>query len=203
MTDFLLPDWLPAGALTLVMAASVVRGLVLRSAGITSYGFGFKPEIQRVAEKFWKAAVLLVAAAALIAWLAPQWEAVLGRPEWSRTLHQQWIAGCMTILGVLIVLAGQQAMGASWRVGVPEDGPGALVVRGLFRFSRNPIFVGMFAITCGVFLWSPTLMSAAAVPLAAAMMAVQVRLEEEALSNKHGEAYSNYASRVARWVWPF
>jgi protein-S-isoprenylcysteine O-methyltransferase Ste14 len=60
----------------------------------------------------------------------------------------------------------------------------------------------MFAMTLGVFMWSPTLLSAAAAPLTAAMMAVQVRLEEEALTAKHGQAYREYAERVPRWVWP-
>lgn len=203
MTDLLLPNWLPAGALALVLTASVVRGLVLRSAGVETYGFGFKPEIQKVAERFWKAAVLLVAGAALIAWLAPHWEAALGRPEWSHTPRQGWIAASMLMIGALIVLVGQQSMGASWRVGVPKDGPGALVTRGLFRFSRNPVFVGMFAMTFGMFLWSPTLLSAAALPLTAAMMAVQVRVEEEALKQKHGPAYEAYAKSAPRWVWPF
>lgn len=202
MPNFILPNWLPAGALGLVLVASLARGLVQRGAGIKCYGFGFKPEVQQVAERFWKAAVVLVTAAALIAWLAPHWEAAQGRPDWSHATTQRWLAAFALISGVLIVLAGQHAMGASWRVGVPKDGPGALVLRGLFRFSRNPVFVGMFAMVLGIFLWSPTLLSAAAVPLAAAMMAVQVRVEEEALTAKYGETYRAYAAKTPRWVWP-
>lgn len=202
MADFVPPQWLPAAALGLVLLSSVVRALISRAAGVQSYGFGFRPEIQQVAERFWKLAVLLVAASALIAWLAPHWERALGRPAWSCSTPQHWIASCALIVGMLIVLAGQHSMGASWRVGVPKDGPGALVTRGLFRFSRNPVFVGMFAMTLGVFLWSPTLLSAAAVPLAAAMMAVQVRAEEEALAAKYGETYRAYVAKTPRWVWP-
>ena len=202
MSDVVPPPWLPAGALGLVLLSSVVRGLISRAAGVQSYGFGFRPEIQQVAERFWKVAVALVAASALIAWLAPQWEPALGRPDWSQTHPLRWIASLVLIVGALTVLAGQQLMGASWRVGVPKDGPGDLVTRGLFRFSRNPVFVGMFAMTFGISLWSPTLLSAAAVPLAAAMMAVQVRVEEEALGATHGESYRAYATRVPRWVWP-
>lgn len=202
MSDFILPNWLPAGALGVVLFASFARGLVLCAKGVASYGFGFKPELQQVAERFWKAAVVLVAASALIAWLAPQWEPALGRPGWSHDTPLQWIAGLILIVGALIVVASQQSMGASWRVGVPKDGPGDLVTRELFRFSRNPVFVGMFAMTIGVFLWSPTLVSAAAVPLAAAMMAVQVQLEEEALTAKYGETYLAYAAKTPRWVWP-
>lgn len=202
MSDVVPPQWLPAGALGLVLLSSVARGLISRATGVQSYGFGFKPEIQQIAERFWKLAVALVAASAVIAWLAPHWEPALGRPGWPYSTPQLWVAACALIVGMLIVLAGQQSMGASWRVGVPDDGPGDLVMRGLFCFSRNPVFVGMFAMTLGMFLWSPTLLSAATVPLAAAMMAVQVRIEEEVLAAKYGETYRAYVAKTPRWVWP-
>lgn len=202
MSDVVPPQWLPAGALGLVLLSSVARGLISRAAGVQSYGFGFRPETQQVAERFWKVAVVSVAASALIAWLAPHWEPALGRPDWSQIPPLRWIASLVLIVGTLIVVAGQQSMGGYWRVGVPKDGPGALVVRGLFRFSRNPVFVGMFKMTLGVFLWSPTFLSAAALPLAAAMMAAQARVEEEALTAKYGEAYRAYAAKTPRWIWP-
>jgi protein-S-isoprenylcysteine O-methyltransferase Ste14 len=193
---------MPAATLAVVFLASIVRGLTMRAQGVKAYGFGFKSKIQSAAERFWTAAVVLIGASALIAWLAPQWENTLGRPTWSHGTDQRWAAAAALTIGALIVLAGQQTMGPSWRVGVPGEGPGALVTRGLFRFSRNPVFVGMFAMTAGMFLWSPTLLSAAVVPLAAAMMAIQVRLEEEALAAKHGVAFTDYAKAVPRWVWP-
>jgi protein-S-isoprenylcysteine O-methyltransferase Ste14 len=93
-------------------------------------------------------------------------------------------------------------MGASWRVGVPAEGPGALVTGGLFAISRNPVFVGMFGLAVGMFLWSPTMLTAALLPLAASMMAVQVRIEEDALIAKHGNDYTAYQARTPRWLWP-
>jgi protein-S-isoprenylcysteine O-methyltransferase Ste14 len=202
MPDFALPYALPAAALAVVMLASIARGLALRARGVLAYGFSFRPEIQKAAERFWKLAVILVAAATFVACFAPEWEPALGRPDWSYTVLQRWIAGAILLIGAVFVLAGQHAMGASWRVGVPSDGPGALVTRGLFRMSRNPVFVGMFALAFGVFIWSPTLLSASALPLAAAMMAVQTRVEEEALAAKHGESYRAYAAKTPRWIWP-
>lgn len=197
-----LPSWLPAASLVLLLTASVARGVALRRQGVQSYGFGHNSNVQGVAERFWKLAVGLLAACALIAWLAPQWETSLGRPSWSYDERLRWAGAAFQIIGVLIVLAGQQAMGLSWRVGVPQDGPGALVTGGLFRFSRNPVFVGMFLLAVGMFSWSPTMLSAALVPLAAAIMAVQVRIEEDRLTAKHGDVYRDYARRTPRWIWP-
>lgn len=202
MFDQNLPAWLPAATFGIVMAASVMRGLMLRSRGVEAYGFSYRSSIQQATERFWKLAVALIASAILIGWFAPQWEQALGRPAWASAAATRWLAALLLLGGGLIVLAGQQAMGASWRVGVPSDGPGDLVARGIFRVSRNPVFVGMFAMVVGAFLWSPTFISAAATPLAAAIMSMQVRIEEEALLAKHGDAYLAYSARVPRWVWP-
>jgi protein-S-isoprenylcysteine O-methyltransferase Ste14 len=195
-----LPLWFPVASLLLVVAASIFRGLLLQATGVPSYGFGHNRPIQSVAERFWSIAVAMLAVAALTAWLAPQLEIHLGRPAWSDTPSLRWIAaGLMTVCTALII-AAQATMGASWRVGVPAEGPGALVTGGLFAISRNPIFVGMFGLALGMFLWSPTMLSAAVLPLAASMMAVQVRIEEDALAARHGDGYAAYRKSTPRWL---
>jgi protein-S-isoprenylcysteine O-methyltransferase Ste14 len=196
------PSWFPVACLAVVLIASVVRGVLLRRAGVRAYGFDHRVELQAVAERFWKAAVALLAAVVMIAWLAPGVELHLGRPAWSAAPALRLIAAGVLFLATLLVLIAQKAMGASWRVGVPSEGPGALVTHGLFAVSRNPVFVGMFGLASGVFLWSPTMLSAALLPLAAATMAMQVRIEEEALLAKHGEHYAAYRAKTPRWFWP-
>ena len=196
------PLWFPAACLAVVLAASVLRGVMLRRAGVRAYGFDHKGAIQAVSERFWKLAVGLLAAAALIAWLEPEIEPTLGRPAWSDMPTLRWIAAGVIALSTLLILAAQAAMGASWRVGVPAEGPGALVTSGLFALSRNPVFVGMFGLALAMFLWSPTMLTAALLPLAGSTMAMQVRIEEDALLAKHGEFYAAYQRRTPRWVWP-
>jgi len=198
----LLPLWFPASCLVLVLAASIVRAVVLRANGIRTYGFDHNRPIQSVAEHFWSIAVALLATAALTAWLVPEIEVYLGRPAWSDAPALRWIAAGLMTVSTAFIIAAQAAMGASWRVGVPAEGPGALVTSGLFAISRNPVFVGMFGLAVGMFLWSPTMLTAALLPLAASMMAVQVRIEEDALIAKHGNDYTAYQARTPRWLWP-
>lgn len=196
------PLWLPAACIALVLLASLVRGLMLRRAGVRAYGFGHKDHVQAVAERFWKLAVALLAGAVLIAWLAPAWEPALGRPAWSAWPVLRWLAAGIFVVSVVLILAAQATMGASWRVGVPAEGPGALVTGGLFALSRNPVFVGMFGLVLGMVVWSPTMLTAALLPLAASTMAIQTRIEEDALLEKHGAAYTEYQTRTPRWIWP-
>jgi protein-S-isoprenylcysteine O-methyltransferase Ste14 len=102
-------------------------------------------------------------------------------------------------LAVAVVAVAQRQMGGSLRVGIPQEDT-ALVSRGLFAWVRNPIFVGMIAGMLGVALAVPAPWSAAVCLGGIAAIAYQVRLEEEHLLLRHGDAYRAYASRVGRFL---
>ncbi|OQW58904.1 MAG: hypothetical protein A4S17_11265 [Proteobacteria bacterium HN_bin10] len=68
-----------------------------------------------------------------------------------------------------------------------------------FVWSRNPIFVGMVGAVLAMFLWSPHLITAAVLAATWTLTLVQVRIEEEALRERHGDAYERYAAKVGRW----
>ncbi|MFN0025122.1 MAG: methyltransferase family protein, partial [Parvularculaceae bacterium] len=53
----------------------------------------------------------------------------------------RWVATTIFVSCFAIIAIAQIQMGASWRIGVPAEDPGALVAHGTFRWSRHPIFV--------------------------------------------------------------
>lgn len=194
------PAWLPLAAILAVIAVSALRLLSVQlSHRVKAYGFGRHADIQRVAERNWRIAVAATLVFALIAWLKPDVELALGRPDWAGSGVLHWLAAGLFVVCFLVIGIAQIQMGASWRIGVPKDGPGDLVARGLFRWSRNPIFVGMIGTLIALFLWSPHIGTAAVLAATWTLVLIQVRIEEEALREKHGPAYDRYAARVARW----
>lgn len=198
--SYLPPAWLPLAALLAIIAISALRVWgVQRAHGVTAFSFGRHASIQSVAERNWKIAVIVALALAAMAWLAPDWETALGRPEWAGGAALRWAAAILFAGSVLIICIAQLQMGASWRIGVPADGPGPLIAHGLFRWSRNPIFVGMVGAVLALFLWSPNIASAAVLAATWTLTMVQVRIEEEALREKHGDSYERYAAEVGRW----
>jgi protein-S-isoprenylcysteine O-methyltransferase Ste14 len=84
----------------------------------------------------------------------------------------------------------------------PVDPPTQLVVRGLYRYVRNPMYLGVLCILLGE-AWM--LASAALVVYAAAVFCAVhlfvVLYEERALRRKFGESYEQYMRTVHRW-WP-
>lgn len=194
------PAWLPLAAILAIIAVSALRARsVERAHGVKAFSFGRHAAIQSVAERNWKLAVLLALTFATMAWLAPDWERALGRPAWSDAAALKWASAIAFISAVALIALAQIQMGASWRIGVPANGPGPLVARGLFRWSRNPIFVGMIGAVLALFLWSPHVGTAAVLAATWTLTLIQVRIEEEALRDKHGDAYERYAHEVGRW----
>lgn len=194
------PALLPLASLLVIIAVSALRVFgVERAHGVKAFSFGRHAAIQNVAERNWKIAVALALAFATIAWLAPDWERALGRPDWSGTAALKWASAILFAVAVVVIALAQIQMGASWRIGVPAEGPGPLVARGLFHWSRNPIFVGMIGAVLALLLWSPHIGTAAILAATWTLTLIQVRIEEEALREKHGDDYERYAHEVGRW----
>lgn len=83
----------------------------------------------------------------------------------------------------------------------PFDPPRAFVVDGPYRFVRNPMYLGGFAMLHGLGL---VLRSSAVVLLALAFLLVAhlfvVLYEEPSLSRRFGRPYEHYRSTVRRWI---
>ncbi|TKA95317.1 isoprenylcysteine carboxylmethyltransferase family protein [Cereibacter changlensis] len=103
-------------------------------------------------------------------------------------------------LGAMVAFAAQMSMGSSWRVGVSSAETGDLVSGGLYRFSRNPTFVGQFALLAGVGMAVPAIPTIIAPILFLWSASTQVRSEEAALRTAIGSDYDRYAASVPRWV---
>ena len=83
----------------------------------------------------------------------------------------------------------------------PIDAPKTLVVRGLYRYTRNPMYVGVLTVIGGwlVVYRSPTLL-VYAICVAVFFHLLVVLYEEPALARQFGAAYTAYLRSVPRWL---
>jgi protein-S-isoprenylcysteine O-methyltransferase Ste14 len=83
----------------------------------------------------------------------------------------------------------------------PIDAPSKLVVRGLYRFTRNPMYVGVLTVILGwaVFFRAPVLLLYAAA-VGTAFQLFIVLYEEPHLTRVFGREYDDYRGRVGRWL---
>jgi protein-S-isoprenylcysteine O-methyltransferase Ste14 len=84
----------------------------------------------------------------------------------------------------------------------PFDPPRRLVVRGPYRFVRNPMYVGAAALLLGTALYYGSFAILAYAVVFLLVMQLFVRFfEEPVLRRSFGAEYEEYCRRVGRW-WP-
>lgn len=190
---------LVAGYLLLFFLGGIMAA---REAGRPVWLFGMARGRDRLAAAGFRAAFLLVLAGP---WLWQAWPGLsAGDPIWRTGGHP--LAGAAGVMlagmGGMLAFAAQMSMGASWRVGVARDETGALVSGGLYRFSRNPTFLGQSLLLSGLALALPSLPTLAGAILMVLSARTQIRSEEAALHHAIGPAYEAYRRRVPRWIGP-
>jgi len=134
--------------------------------------------------------------AGLVPWLLTRWQAD-DQPSVLRLL-----GGMLLAAGLVLVLETTARFALEGRgTPAPWAPPERFVVRGLYRFTRNPMYVGVLALIIGqalllgrevLFAWA-----------AAAWLIFQLFLvleEEPGLRKRFGAAYEDYYSQVPRWL---
>ena len=83
----------------------------------------------------------------------------------------------------------------------PIDPPKELVVSGLYNYVRNPMYVGVFLVILGHFLWFGFLnLLIYAVVVGVVFHSFVTLYEEPNLKNRFGAVYEDYLKRVPRWI---
>lgn len=199
--DVLLHPAVPFAFGLAFLAVTAVRSLVAaRRTGKSPFVIDRRdPILGFVGAVFAVVVIGLVAYFALIA-VMPGSEHAVGRIP--RGHEDGWrLASVVIMMASLIWMAlAQFAMGDSWRVGIDQSETLALQTAGPFAISRNPVFVGMLGLACGLALWSPTVVTSAALTAAYLSLEVQIRAEEAYLERTIGEPYRLYRARVPRWI---
>ena len=102
--------------------------------------------------------------------------------------------------GFGFVLYCHAFMAEAWRSGIPQGQAPRLITDGPFRWSRNPIFLGVQVAQVGFFLAFPSLFTAVCLFVGLAVIQMQVRLEERHLTTAMGPAYRTYCHETTRWL---
>jgi protein-S-isoprenylcysteine O-methyltransferase Ste14 len=134
----------------------------------------------------------------MVGFVIPLW--LLGRGAEMRTFHPLGIVPLSAGTGLLLWCVRDFYVIGSGTL-APWDPPRRLVVIGLYRWSRNPMYVAVSLILLG---WATAFRSCGLLSYALIMMVVfhlrVVLFEEPWLARTHGELWKRYRSRVPRWL---
>lgn len=135
---------------------------------------------------------------AAVWWLAPLGPAV----PWPEVLRLG-LAGLLALLGLALDFSGLVAFVRHHTTINPLSPRKStvLVTTGVYRFTRNPMYLGMASLLTAWAVWLGALL-----PLAAPVLFVlyitrfQIQPEERVLSQLFGQPYADYTRRVRRWI---
>jgi len=100
---------------------------------------------------------------------------------------------------MLWTIIAQSQMDASWRIGIDLNHKTEFVHKGLFRFSRHPIYLGVMATPLSIFFILPNVLNLIIFLMTFLTIMIQARLEEEYLAKIYGEQYLLYSKSTPRW----
>jgi protein-S-isoprenylcysteine O-methyltransferase Ste14 len=82
----------------------------------------------------------------------------------------------------------------------PIDAPKRLVVRGLYRHVRNPMYLGVLTVIAGWVVMFGTVLLTYGLAVAVIFHLFVVVYEERRLGQLFGAEYRDYCARVGRWL---
>jgi protein-S-isoprenylcysteine O-methyltransferase Ste14 len=112
-------------------------------------------------------------------------------------------------LGLVFILAGVGVYGwCAWDFATrglgtpaPYDPPRRLVTSGLYRFTRNPMYVGILTLLAGeAMLWRSLPIAIYALAIFVAFHLRVLRYEEPVLQRQFGCDFDEYVRSVPRWL---
>ena len=193
--------FLPLYFLAYIIAAFFWRSyLVKKRTGINPVTLKSSQSVRDFVGRVFKLLFATIAVVVMLFAFLPGYYDYLIPIHWLEQEPVRWIGLVLLVLSLAWTVFAQAQMGESWRIGIDEKNRTPLVQRGVFRLSRNPIFLGMLTTLAGLFLVIPNAITLLTFVLGVFVINVQVRLEEEHLKTLHGDDFISYCRRVRRWI---
>jgi len=156
--------------------------------------------LRRLVTVVWGASFIAVVFVVL-PWQATRINAELEWPRWQGGVGKILGGGLFTASLAVSLHCSRLFARLGQGTPVPIDPPSRLVVSGLYRYSRNPIYVAQVAVLLSYGLW----FGHAALFIYALLVGLLIQLgvvalEEPQLRRRFGSSYAEYMQAVPRWV---
>ncbi len=138
----------------------------------------------------------------LIAALAVTYALRVAAPQMHvEVIGAQIIGGGLILLGIGVLLAAVWQFLRHRTTIIPRGTPRAFLRRGVYRLSRNPIYLADALILFGAIIWWGVPLALPLVPLFILLISKRfIRSEEAALRAAFGTEFENWAKETRRWI---
>jgi protein-S-isoprenylcysteine O-methyltransferase Ste14 len=140
----------------------------------------------------WALIYLVIAGA--VSWLYP-WRAIID-------LRVLWLGALLIVLGFALAFSAASLFRRKGtELNPTSEANKLLVIQGPFRFTRNPMYLGLTIFTLGIAVCVGSLPMFLVPPLVfATAQAAHIPFEEAKMRRQFGTAYDDYTRKVRRWI---
>jgi len=111
------------------------------------------------------------------------------------------IVGILLIcLGLVIYISAWVALSNAWRIGYDREPKGDLIRKGIYRISRNPMYLFYDLYFVGTFMINGDLIFLLLAVLLIIALHYLIIQEEKSLDLTHGESFRTYACQTSRYL---
>jgi protein-S-isoprenylcysteine O-methyltransferase Ste14 len=103
-------------------------------------------------------------------------------------------------IGLIIFATALLSFGKAWRIGIDENNSNELITNGIFKYSRNPIFLFMDLYFSGIMIIYPNILFITVATGTIIGIHFQILREEIFLQTKFGEKYMEYKKQTRRYL---
>ena len=123
-------------------------------------------------------------------------------PVWQILVFPWNLAGIvLMIAGLALASSGSRQFERMGTTVLTFDTPGRLVVSGLYRYSRNPMYLGFVLLLAGIWVAMGSLSPLGVVIFFLAVTDIYyIRFEENMLEKTFGDCFRQYCQQVRRWI---
>lgn len=138
--------------------------------------------------------------------LPPVWTAACAAVAWGFYVPVPWgplpaVGAVVLVIAVVLVAAAVREFARSRTTVIPHRVPTALISGGVFRLSRNPIYLADLLFVAGFSLIWGSLIGLILVPVLAVVLVRRFIVPEEVrLEAAFGDDWRRYAASVRRWL---
>lgn len=105
----------------------------------------------------------------------------------------------LIVLGAILTTIAMFQLGISARIYIPKQKT-KLITSGVYRFCRNPAYIGMYLSFFGLFFLLPSYLYLIGLCLFLINQHIRILQEEKFLIKSFGDEYKNYIYRVGRYL---
>ena len=112
---------------------------------------------------------------------------------------QKLMSVIFLVAGNLFLIPAYYTLSIFTRVGLPES-PHVIKTNGIYRITRNPMYVSFWFFFVACFLLAPSLLAALLIIFCLTVHHFVILNEEKFLENSFGDQYLSYKGRVPRYL---